>query len=151
MSSSAPDEAAPRADLNHSVACHCGAVRGRFRCDPDRIAVWDCNCSDCSMRGNAHFVVPASDFGLDMPAVTFERCTVLYVWGTEAARRRFCRVCGILPWYTPRSNPNGVGITPACASFDPARSAPTICRRSFDGRNWEESYAASAIASESEG
>ena len=71
MSSSAPDEAAPRADLNHSVACHCGAVRGRFRCDPDRIAVWDCNCSDCSMRGNAHFVVPASDFGLDMPAVTF--------------------------------------------------------------------------------
>ena len=49
--------AAPGADVVHRGGCHCGAVR--FEVDaPTKLVCWDCNCSDCRMRRNLHFVVP---------------------------------------------------------------------------------------------
>ena len=44
--------------VTHTGGCHCGAVRFAARA-PSDLVVYDCNCSDCRMRRNAHFVVPA--------------------------------------------------------------------------------------------
>lgn len=128
--------------------CHCGKVQGLFRCSADTIYALDCNCSDCNMRKNAHFVVPAAaDFTLLHPE-TYEDDTTLYQWGSKTAIRRFCKTCGILPWYTPRSNPDGYAITLHCVDWTAAASStgdgtpPTIITERFDGVHWEDSIKA---------
>mmetsp|Transcript_7205 Transcript_7205/g.12929 ORF Transcript_7205/g.12929 Transcript_7205/m.12929 type:complete len:149 (-) Transcript_7205:47-493(-) len=132
----------------YTVQCHCGAIRARFRCNRDCITVWECNCSDCAMRRNIHFVIPAVDFDWKSPKNDWETNTILYTWGTHVAKRRFCRTCGILPFYTPRSNPNGVAITLPCViDFEP--NAPKIVYQIYDGKHWEENLASSGIAAES--
>ena len=119
----------------YSISCHCDSVQANFRRDQHLpLTVWDCNCSDCGMRRNLYFMVHASNFWLvdgdggdeqnkktdttdnddtnDRNAFSvkakqyFERETILYQWGTKKAVRRFCRTCGILPFYIPRSNQN---------------------------------------------
>lgn len=47
---------------------------------------------------------------------------------------------GVLPWYNPRSNPDGVGITVQCVDWTDGGSteAPAMDIRKFDGENWEE-------------
>ena len=124
----------------YSVRCHCGNVKGRFRCDPTKILVLDCNCSDCYMRQNVHYVVPACDFNDE----SLEDSTTLHQWGTKQAIRRFCKTCGILPWYVPRSNPDGIALTINCVDWTKGGSepAPSIKIEKFDGRNWEESFKA---------
>lgn len=50
------------------------------------------------------------------------------------AQHMFCRICGVQPFYRPRSNPDGWAITAACIS------SPTVASieyRDFDGENWE--------------
>jgi hypothetical protein len=90
------------------------------------------------MRKNIHTIVPAADFVL--PA-NLEQVSTLYRWGTGRAVRRFCATCGILPWYTPRSNPDGVGITVSCIDWG-SRGPPEIRVVQFDGIHWEESMLA---------
>lgn len=107
--------------------------------------VWDCNCSDCGMRANRHFVIPARDLAIDHEH--WIENTTLYEWGSKTAKRRFCKKCGILPFYTPRSNPDGFGITLACVDFGDQR--PNIVVNSFDGQHWEEFFNQSSIAEES--
>ena len=132
----------------YSVRCHCGRVQGKFRVNKEHVVAWDCNCSDCSMRGNVHIVVPQADFRLDMPHNTsFQYATTEYLWGTKTAKRRFCNTCGILPWYRPRSNPDGYGITLKCIDWgDDKDKKPRIEIRMFDGQNWEEQFATSDIS-----
>lgn len=64
--------------------------------------------------------------------VTSERLiaevTNLYLWGTKTAQRRFCSRCGILPFYVPRSNPDGIGITLHCVDWGAAAVASTGSR-----------------------
>ena len=50
--------------------CHCGAVKFRLKA-PKHLVAWDCNCSVCIMKKNAHFVVPQDDFIL-LPCVPEE-------------------------------------------------------------------------------
>jgi hypothetical protein len=123
------------------VRCHCGRVQAKFVCDAHQLAAWDCNCSDCAMRKNIHIIVPESDFSLQMPLETLEDATILYQWGTKTASRRFCRTCGVLPWYRPRSNPDGVSITIYCVDWTKGGTVqpPHIDIVPFDGTNWEES------------
>jgi len=45
------------AAVKHRGGCHCGAVRFEALA-PASLVVWDCNCSDCRLRRNLHFVVP---------------------------------------------------------------------------------------------
>ena len=133
----------------YSVRCHCGKVRGRFRANTDHVVAWKCNCSDCAMRGNVHIVVPQADFRLDMPKKTSFECeTIEYLWGTKTAKRRFCKTCGILPWYRPRSNPDGYGITLGCIEWgDDEEKKPRVEIKTFDGQHWEEQFAKSDISS----
>jgi hypothetical protein len=123
--------------------CHCGQVRGRFVCDRNVIIALACNCSDCFMRRNDHLILPANDFVLDLPSATLDDVTTLYQWGTKTAIRRFCNTCGILPWYHPRSNPDGIAITIYCVDWTQGgtKEAPKIEFEYFDGVHWEESFA----------
>lgn len=134
----------------YTCRCHCGRVQGRFRADKDKLIVWVCNCSDCFVRGNKHLVIPQDDLTLDMEE-PLEEATILYLWGTGTAVRRFCKTCGILPWYRPRSNPDGYGITYMCIvdAQDGDPNAPEFDFRTFDGQNWEECFKNSTIKNES--
>lgn len=76
-------------------------------------------------------MVPASNFLFDddtsndagastdktSGSTTSESETILYQWGTKTAVRRFCKTCGILPFYIPRSNPDGYAITYHCVDW----------------------------------
>ena len=165
------------------VHCHCGKLRGIFKCNNEKIIAWDCNCSDCYMRRNVHFIIPEDDFRLDMRIDTssseqeenedeaqrqeklLEKETILYTWGTHTAKRQFCRTCGILPWYRPRSNPDGYGISLYCVDWEadttnkddgmndnskkrktPTKSKPLVEIKTYDGQNWEDSHSATGIA-----
>lgn len=131
----------------YPVQCHCGRVKAIVECSRKRIVAWDCNCSDCGMRRNVHFVVPSHQLHLDMNE-SLEDATTLYEWGTKTAKRRFCKTCGILPFYTPRSNGDGFGVTLACVNFGD-EDPPQVEIRTFDGKNWEQSFGLSPIAYES--
>ena len=140
-----------------TVKCHCGAVTGSFSYDASGgederplilQAPWDCNCSDCAMRRNTHLVIPSSDF--TNTTDDYETKTTLYLWGTKTAIRRFCATCGILPWYVPRSNPDGIGLTVPCIDWGSSCDVPPkIEYNSFDGQNWEEQIKSSKIVDES--
>lgn len=52
-----------------------------------------------------------------------------------AAKHHFCRVCGIHPFYIPRSDPDKIDVNVRCLDgVDLARLEVS----SFDGRNWEQ-------------
>jgi len=114
-------------------ACHCGRVRFVARGDLAKAIV--CNCSMCTMKGYIHLVVAPEDFKV----VSGADDLALYEWGTRIAKHRFCKVCGIHPFYTPRSDPDKVDVNVRCLAgvdvdaLEPAR---------FDGSNWEESMTA---------
>jgi len=141
------------------VRCHCGNVQGWLTLPRQEIRAWDCNCSDCSMRGNVHIIVPRSDLTILNPQTTtsnqtpssinttlppYQEATTLYLWGTHVAQRRFCNTCGILPWYIPRSNPDSYAITIHCIRRHDSNQqqqeeeAPKIVIEKFDGQHWED-------------
>lgn len=126
----------------HSGGCHCKRVRWKVEA-PTSVIVWQCNCSDCSMRGNTHFVVPAQKFELNRDSEEF---LTTYTFGTHTAKHIFCKVCGITSFYIPRSNPDGVAVTYKC--IDPG-TLKHVETRHFDGQNWESSYNQSGISSHS--
>ena len=84
-------------------SCHCGAVT--FEVDaPEEVEVEDCNCSICSKAGFLHLIVPKSKFTL----LSGEDQLETYTFNTGVAKHTFCRTCGVKPFYTPRSNPDGI-------------------------------------------
>ena len=125
-------------DVLHSGGCHCGAVRFTVRA-PSILTCWDCNCSICAMKRNTHFVVPTSKFALQTPATSLTE----YKFNTGVARHMFCSTCGVQCFYRPRSNPDGVAVTIHC--LDPG-TVQEVTVKSFDGQQWEKSYAATGIA-----
>jgi hypothetical protein len=117
----------------YSGSCHCGAIAFEVEA-ASTIVVQDCNCSICAKSGFLHLIVPRVKFRLLRGA----EWLTTYTFNTCAARHSFCKVCGIKPFYTPRSNPDGIDVNVRCLDTEPA--ALTI--EPFDGRNWE-AYAAS--------
>ena len=116
-------------------SCHCGAIA--FEVDaPPAITAQDCNCSICAKAGFLHLIVPKTKFRL----LRGSEAIAIYTFNTHAARHTFCKVCGIKPFYTPRSNPDGIDVNMRCLDIAPA--ALTI--EPFDGQNWEAN--ASALA-----
>jgi hypothetical protein len=109
--------------------CHCGAVRFRVETDTD-VAI-DCNCSMCTMKGNLHLIVPKEQFTLLRGADSL----TTYTFNTRVAKHTFCKVCGIHPFYTPRSHPDGVDVNVRCLDGD-ALSRFRV--EPFDGRHWED-------------
>lgn len=124
----------------HKGGCHCRRVRWEVKAG-DSVVAWNCNCSDCSMRGNTHFIVPSERFHLIGDSQQF---LTTYTFGTHTAKHTFCKVCGITSFYTPRSNPDGIAVTFRCV--DPG-TLTHVQIKNFDGNNWEGSYVKSGIAS----
>ena len=109
-------------------SCHCGAVGFAVE-GPAVIAADHCNCSICTKSGFLHFIVPKSKFQL----LRGQDYLTVYTFNTGVAEHTFCRVCGVKPFYTPRSNPDGVDINVHC--LDTAPQAVHVTE--FDGQNWE--------------
>lgn len=108
--------------------CHCGRVR--FRVRVAKFEALDCNCTVCSKKGFLHLIVTKPEFELVKGASDL----TTYTFGTGVAKHTFCRVCGMHPFYTPRSHPDGIDVNVRCLDGD-ALSRFTIVP--FDGQNWE--------------
>lgn len=119
----------------YSGSCHCGAVQFEVEA-PETVEVEDCNCSICRMTGFLHLIVPARHFRLLAGA---DKLTT-YSFNTGVAQHKFCSVCGIKPFYIPRSNPDGVDVNLRCLKQQP----PHVKVVPFDGQNWEANAAALA-------
>jgi hypothetical protein len=113
--------------------CHCGAVR--FRVEVPEFTASECNCSMCTMKGILHLIVPVERFQL----LKGEAQLTTYSFNTHVAKHRFCRVCGIHPFYTPRSDPDKVDVNIRCLDGDAWRRFQLT---RFDGKNWEAAQAA---------
>ena len=113
----------------YAGSCHCGAVRFEVEA-PEQLEVERCNCSICSISGYLHLIVPHANFKL----LSDESALQTYTFNTGVAKHRFCKTCGIKPFYVPRSNPDGIDVNVNCLQQLPANM--TIVE--FDGQNWEQ-------------
>jgi len=110
-------------------SCHCKAVTFEVEA-PEDIEADDCNCSICTKSGFVHLIVPLSKFTL----LSGQASLSTYTFNTGVAQHTFCRVCGIKPFYTPRSNPDGIDINVNCLDTKPR----VINITNFDGQQWEQ-------------
>lgn len=119
---------------SHEGGCHCGRVRFRVRADLEELL--ECNCSICTKKGMLHLIVAPEQFEL----LRGEEDLAAYQFNTGTAKHTFCRHCGIHSFYVPRSDPDKISINARCLDdIDVGALKPS---RFFDGRNWEEAYAA---------
>ena len=110
-------------------SCHCKAITFEVEA-PENIDADDCNCSICNKSGFLHLIVPLSKFKL----LSGKNHISTYTFNTGIAKHTFCKVCGIKPFYTPRSNPDGIDININCLDTRPL----SINIKNFDGQNWEK-------------
>jgi hypothetical protein len=114
--------------MKYKGSCHCRAVTFEVEA-PDIIEADSCNCSICSKSGFLHLIVPLSKFRL----LSGEESLSTYTFNTGVAKHTFCKVCGIKPFYTPRSNPDGIDVNVHCLDTKPKEVRVV----NFDGQNWE--------------
>ena len=108
--------------------CHCGRVRFRVTADLDGVTI--CNCSVCTKKGIWHLIVPPENFEL----FKSEGDLATYQFNTKVAKHRFCKVCGVHPFYVPRSDPDKIDVNARCLDgVDLAAIRPKY----FDGQHWE--------------
>lgn len=117
----------------HPGGCHCGAVRFRVRIR--RWVAIDCNCSICTRKGFLHLIVPPEDFELERGSDALAE----YRFNTGVACHRFCKTCGVFPFYTPRSHPDQIDVNARCLDGD---AFARFAREPFDGQNWEDNVEA---------
>jgi hypothetical protein len=91
----------------------------------------------CTKKGFLHLIVPPERFELLKGAEMLSE----YRFNTGVAVHRFCRICGIHPFYTPRSDPDKIDVNARCLDGDVWRELPV---RGFDGKNWEQAMAVDA-------
>ncbi|NND68181.1 MAG: GFA family protein [Halioglobus sp.] len=115
--------------MNYLGSCHCGAVRFEVEAPPV-LEVDRCNCSICTKSGYLHLILPLSRFRL----LAGEEFLSTYTFNSGVARHTFCRVCGVKPFYTPRSNPDGIDVNVNCLDTEPSG----ISVSEFDGTHWEQ-------------
>jgi hypothetical protein len=113
-------------------SCHCGRIQ--FRVTGDLATVTECNCSVCIKKGLLHLIVAPEQFELISGADALET----YRFNTGTARHTFCRVCGVQPFYAPRSDPDKIDVNVRCLD---GIDVSTLERHHFDGRNWEQANA----------
>lgn len=110
-------------------SCHCGAIKFEVEA-PDEVEVENCNCSICTMTGFLHLILPKRSFHL----ITGDENITTYSFSPGVAKHTFCKTCGIKPFYTPRSNPDGIGVNLRCLTPQPK----TVKIVNFDGQHWEQ-------------
>lgn len=110
-------------------SCHCKAVTFEVE-SPENLDIVNCNCSICSKSGFLHLIVPLARFTL----LTGKDSITTYTFNTGVAKHTFCKTCGIKPFYTPRSNPDGIDINANCLDTKPK----SVNITDFDGQHWED-------------
>ena len=114
--------------MKHKGGCHCQAIQ--FEVEAPKVIEADlCNCSICKKSGFLHLIVPKRHFTL----LKGEESISTYTFNTGVAKHTFCKHCGVKPFYTPRSNPDGVDINVHCLDGENLQVHIT----EFDGQNWE--------------
>ncbi len=116
--------------LNHRATCHCGSVVLDFVA-PATMSVTHCNCSICEKTGYVHVFIPQKN-----AAITGKENLSLYTFGTGTAQHYFCKICGIKPFYIPKSHPEDYSVNLRCIEGGTITPSETI---KFDGQNWENS------------
>ena len=115
--------------MKYQGSCHCGAVRFEIEA-PAVLEAERCNCSICTKSGFLHLILPLQNFRL----LAGGDALTTYTFNTGVARHTFCSICGVKPFYTPRSNPDGIDVNVNCLDTSPEAVDIT----SFDGQNWEQ-------------
>jgi hypothetical protein len=116
--------------IDYDGGCHCGAVRFQVRLKPEEHTAIDCNCSICRRKGFLHVIVSPERFTL----LQGSEALATYTFNTGIAKHRFCKICGIHAFYTPRSHPDHIDVNVRCldgAALDRFRIEP------FNGQEWE--------------
>lgn len=114
----------------HRGACHCGAVTFEVEA-PSVLHALACNCSICRPCGYVQVIVPRESLRI----LTGEDELTTYTFNTHVAKHTFCRTCGVKPFYTPRSNPDGYAVNVYCLEPD---AIDEVIVEPFDGQNWEQ-------------
>lgn len=125
--------------MQYNGSCHCGTVKFAIEA-PDSVEVEQCNCSICSKSGYLHLILPLDKFQL----LQGQEYLTTYQFNSGIAKHTFCKICGIKPFYTPRSNPDGIDINVNCLDTRPSE----IKIVPFDGIHWEQN--ASSLAHKSQ-
>jgi hypothetical protein len=84
------------------------------------------------MKGILHLIVSPDKFQL----IQGQESLSTYEFNTKVAKHTFCKICGIHPFYTPRSDPDKIDVNARC--LDNFSSLDMIPKQ-FDGQNWEKS------------
>jgi len=113
-------------------SCHCGDVQIEVDGKLDRAV--ECNCSICTKKAYLHWIVPQSAFRL----LSAPEQIATYTFNTGVAKHRFCRRCGIAPFYIPRSDPDKVDVNVRCLD---GVDLEKVAIERFDGQNWEAAQA----------
>lgn len=58
-----------------------------------------------------------------------------YTFNTGVAKHLFCQVCGMHPFYRPRSHPDGIDVNVRCLD---GNGLAHFEIEPFDGENWEK-------------
>ena len=115
--------------MKYKGSCHCKEIQFEVEA-PENIEAEYCNCSVCSKSGFLHLILPLANFRL----LSGSESITTYSFNTHVAKHTFCKVCGAKPFYTPRSNPDGIDVNINCLDTKP-KSITVI---DFDGQNWEQ-------------
>ncbi|ACK67754.1 glutathione-dependent formaldehyde-activating GFA [Rippkaea orientalis PCC 8801] len=113
--------------------CHCGAVR--FSVVIDNSEAIDCNCSICRKKGFLHVLLDPENFTL----LQGSDALTTYTFNTHTAQHTFCRICGIHPFYRPRSHPDKIDVNLRCLDENLLSKFQIT---PFDGENWEDNVEA---------
>lgn len=116
------------AKVRYEGGCHCGRVR--FAVHGDLSTATLCNCSICAKKGFIHLIVLPEDFDL----VSGREDLTTYEFNTKTAKHHFCKVCGMHPFYVPRSDPDKVDVNVRCLD---GVDLGSLNLTTFDGKNWE--------------
>jgi hypothetical protein len=116
-------------EITYMGGCHCGGIR--FQVTVDTAKAIECNCSICRKKGFLHLIVPPEKFTL----LQGEELLSTYTFNTRTARHTFCKICGIHPFYRPRSHPNSIDVNVRCLD---GNVLSEFSIDYFDGDNWEE-------------
>ncbi|MDA9476830.1 hypothetical protein XI03_20485 [Bradyrhizobium sp. CCBAU 65884] len=119
-------------EIEHHGRCHCGSVKFCVRA-PRELSAVRCNCSICQMSGFLHLLVRGDKLGIRCG----EEFLSTYQFNKNIARHTFCRVCGVKPFYRPRSNPSGFSVNIRCLD---KRTIEDIRISEFDGEHWEDAF-----------
>ena len=84
----------------------------------------------CSKAGFIHLIVKAEDFRI----TAGKEALTEYRFNTETAKHLFCKLCGVKPFYVPRSHPDGWSVNATCIDLETVKGREVS---TFDGANWE--------------